>query len=1277
MSAQSSGQTLQTSSPSRLSASSSSKDGSPFPNGHLHPGTSDNLKVRRFNDHTFGENSEASQAQDELPQSKPRPRSSGGFLLHELPTRTPRPQSASYTESDVSDNVRGKSKVEDGDLVVPKRANTRQRHRQKPSLGSSPLATKVSNAQSSDQVRALGQEHISNGSITAKNVCSSLSSNEASSASAPSMDEPHHDKRMSAVEHDIDPTQIVNLALSLSESRRRNFSSGGFHAPRDSHGTKRLISPGHPPLNVPSSTAGGSLKQYLNQQRRISRNLSPRSGRSLSSKGASPALSQRAHDEKRSTAIPDFSAGIDEDSVFEASDATLARAERARIAIELSYEYRRLLQWLPKLPTPSQTRPSSNKGLGRVYNPLQYVRNRKVRFKQDRPLDSEAQGWTDINSVRDWINMISDEWEDDITHTDRQLPLPPYNSSEIGIALADGQLSSEIPSSQARKIARPHTVWEFAPWDLLADAYWLDQDDNIFHTEDPHGKKLIHDRRLHQEDRPRTSKDSMRDPIRHSTNLIKPSRSPEKLRASFESLRSETKERDRRGRKVHVPGLSDDNEPQSRRTRWSRKFARSRSPSSSDESYRSKRRGHKRGLGHLGSRDDYDHAALEKHMMDILAREVEDGRTAATGTSDQVVKEDVPDESMIDGNRVNGQVKEVNRRRPNAPQRMHTDIPSPKGHQISARPSLDEQRLQHHRMSSDDFDSTAPNSPIGTDFVPSIAINLSPPASPPTSASSPKKLLPAKLSSFRRARSPYASQRTLSDDDSALESGTSTDISRQTTTESQLVSMLRRERATDPSNGLLSASKSDFFAKGSKPLGTNSIRSIRDTHPSDSKLRGLFKGGRIAEIVGSEVSRVGDKFWRKDHSDNTLQANSPTSSTFAFEDSDIDEEDTSGLDNSPEDIQPRAAGYANDRGRVSQSSAESEKPKFYMDNLPSFRSTLDKTGQPESTKISQDHDHITRQQMELRERGRPRRFDRLAPPKIDMRSVSPSPSRTASPDGEEDRSRNSSSSRSGIRLNKSDNKLNELLNIPGRAGTGKLGPSGLSALASQQPKSRGRSAPGDKRQWSISDRGVSVVRGTITKRDIARIRALLLSSGVKANEIARRAEQTPTHPSPLLRELQHLLPNGVPLLPRSQEYIFAGRTLVNNVEKTAQHLRDAAEQFSHNHVENLRDRIKTVDDHVNYKLTPLVRVAADDADAFSTELTTTHTLAVKQLNDSVDIILRRRRRRLRWIRRAGWAMLEWTLLSIMWLCWFVVVLIRLIRSIIGGFFIALRWLFWL
>ncbi|KAL6716611.1 hypothetical protein ACLMJK_006179 [Lecanora helva] len=1243
--------------------------------GHVGSEATHSLSVTEQNRLAFERSSIANLAEDELPRRRHRSRNSGGFLLEPLPTQAIQSRLPNPTNAHVSEKAKGKRRVEDGDLILPKRPTARHRHKQRVSLGSSPLATEVSNAQALERSGSpLSKQTASSPAYPGGSVRSSINSNDTSSTPGASPGEINPKNRISAFGPNTDPAQIVNLALNLSESRRRNISNGGLIAQRDVAGGKRVISSSQPPFGMPNGAPGGSLRQYLNQQRQISRNVSPRSGRSTSSKGVSPDLSQQAREEKRSSpAFPDFGIGFQDSSIIDPSDATLTRAEKARVAIELSYQYRRLLQWLPRLSGPPRRRPSTGKAgtksqnqsldtLGRSYNPLQYIRNRKIRFKEDKPLDSEAQGWTDIEAVRSWVDTVISEREDGLSRIDNRFPLPAFDPSCRGLAINDNVLTSGLPPSRARKIARPHNVWEIASWDLLADAYWLNQGDHVTRIEDSHGKKLFAASRPSEDYLPRTSRDSARVPARRSESLARLNQSPEKARKSLESFRTSSKERGRRRWDRYEPQspVSDENASQTRKSRWSRRFVRSKSPSSSGDSHRRKRRGHVQGLCYLNSRDDYSSAVLEKHMMDILAKEAEEHQDTGQKTNLQAASESKPNDNTGHDGEMNGEVRQGIKSRPSALKRLHTDIPVAERHQASSRASLDEEKLVHHSISSDDLQSTAPNSPRVPGFVPSIAINLSPPASPPTSALSMKRALPARSGYSQKNRSPNGSLRAISDNEFALESGTSTDVSRQTTTESQLVNMLRRERSLD-ARGLLSPSKSDFFGRGSRNYGSNIHKSDGHSSQPDSKLRGLFKGGRIAEIVGSEVSKVGDRFWRRESGNNSSQLNSPAASNYGSEDSDVDDGDVSGLDNSPENGVSRTMSRTDGKGRSSQGSAKSERPKFYMDNLPTFRSTLNNDASPESLKVPPDQDHISRQQMAMRERGRPSRFDRLAPPKIDMRSVSPSPSRSPSPDQDNDRSRSSG------RVRSADRRLNAMLNIPGKIRVHDPAPTGLSGVAISQPESRGRPTAENKRQWSISNRSVSAIRGTITRRDVARVRALLLSSGVKANEIVRRAEETPETPSPFLKDLEHLNPGKIPHLPRYQEYSVGGHMLINNIETTSQDLRKAAEEFLKTDVGNLHDQLKAIDDHVNYSMTPLVRAAADDADTFSTELTTTHTLSVKQLNDSINLILRRRRRRLRWIRRTGWTMVEWTLLGMMWLAWLIVFVIRLLRGIIRGF----------
>lgn len=1223
-------------------------------------------------------------------------------MLQTTPAPASETRLSSYTEPDTPQDVKGKRKAEEGDLFVPKRASARQRHRQKPSLGSSPLATEVVNVHSPEHTDKNGaserDKRSSVQSTTRQSIRSSLNSNGRFAESPTSTDSALLSNGKSAIGHDTDPAQIVNLALNLSESRRRNFSSGGLLIPRDVVGARRVISSGQQSLILSNSAIGGSLRQQLQHQRQVSRNISPRSGRSSSNKRSgsdSPHPQKEQVGKRQSTLLPDFDAGVADDVVFDASDATFSRAEKASVAIEMMYEYRRLLQYLPPIPTNTKCKPSTGKGvakhqgepstgLGRSYNPLQYIRNRKVRFRERRPLDAEAAGWKDLGRVRTWVDTVASEREDGVSRIDRRFPLPSLDIISGGSPQVDGLQNPSVPTSagsQSRKVGRPRMDWEFSSWDLLADAHWLDQDDNIDHIEDPSGNKITTTSPYRKEYTPRASLDSNRSSARRSGSILRGHASPDRVRALARHSRKDSKDRGRRSFEAHEPRspVSEDNGSRDRKSRWPKKLVRSRNSSDSDDSYWESRRKQKQSRDHAHSRDHLETAALEKQMMDMLAKELEASRHVDQGSKEDTDAKAEPDPKPHDGGMREIFRQQEAKSRPSAPQRMRTDVAVTEKHRILARASLDEERYHHDRMPSDDLEMTAPNSPTPPGFVPSIAINLSPPASPPSMVASPKKTSTSGIGPSGRDRSRSVSRRAIGENDPDL-SGT-TDLSRQTTNDSQLVNMLRRERSTIASNGLLTPVRGETAVNKYRPLDGNSIRSIKNVNGSDSRLRGLFRGGRIAELVGSEVTRVGDMFWKKDNNHASRVA-SPASSYAASEESDMDDGDMSGFDNSPKNDLSRAT--TKDGGSLSKVSTNSEKPRYYMSNLPSFRSSLNRDEQsPKSTKASPDHDHITRQQLAQRERGRSSKFDRLAPPKIDMSGISPSSSRETSPVRSQTQrkydegSRQSSSSRSDRRVRSADRRLNEMLGAPGKAGTGRVAPTGLAGLESRPRESPQRPDLEGKRQWSISDRGVSNVHGTVNKREIARVRALLLSSGVKANEIARRADEVPEKPAPFLLELEDVFKGPLPHVSRSKEPLLAAKMLISNIETIAQRLRGDAEHFSRNTIDKFHDQIKDIDEHVTYKLTTLVRAFADDADAFSAELTTTHTLAIKQLNDSVDTILRRRRRRLRYVRRIGWAMVEWTLLGIMWMVWLVVVIVRLVRGTVGGLVKGLRWLFWL
>ena len=1230
--------------------------------------------------------------QDESLQRRHRPRSSGGFLLHKAPVMEP----------ESARDVKGKRKAEEGDLIVPKRASARQRHRQKSSLGSSPLATEVVNVQSSEHPGENGISETDKRSSVQSNarqsVHSTINSNATSTGSSIGTDPALPSQMRSAIGHDTDAAQIVNLALNLSESRRRHVSSGSLLLPRDAIGARRIMSTGQQTLGLPISTSGGSLRQQLQRQRQGSRNISPRSGRSggSSSKKETGSDSPHSHNDqaerRHSTGLPDFAAGVTDHLVLDASDATFLRVEKAKVAIELMYEYRRLLQYLPTIPASPNSKPTTGKGptkdqgepstgLGRIYNPLQYIRNRKVRFRQRRPLDPEAAGWKDLDRVRIWVDTIAGERADGVSRIDRRFPLPSMDTIDIEHPSADGvRISSGLnsASSQNRKVERPRRDWDFSPWELLADAHWLDQDENLDHIEDSSGKKIITNYPSRKEPNPRASVESNRSSVGRSESIFREQASPDRVRALAGHARQDSKDRGRRSLDAHEPRspISEDNASRERKYRWSKKLVRSRSSSHSDDSRPDGRRRQRRGRDHADSHEHLQSAVLEKQMMDMLAKEAETSRQIDQTPEDE--KTDTSSASHMGDMRVKVEQQDT-KRRPSAPQRMKTDLPVAAKHSISPRASFDEDKFHHRRMSSGDLDLTAPNSPMAPGFMPSISINLSPPESPPSTVSSPNKPPVLRVGSSRPVRSRSVDGRGVDEIDPDL--GGATDLSRQTTKQLQPVNTSGKEKYIISNKGKFSPVKTDPAGIRDRSLNGNLVRSIKNANGSDSRLRGLFKGGRIAELVGSEVSRVGDLFWRKDNNQASGLA-SPVSSYAPSDESDLDDGDMSGVDSSPKNDLSRTT--TRDGGSLSRVSTNSEKPRYYMSNLPSFRSSIHKDQQsPESTTASPDHDHITRQQLAQRERGRSSRFDRLAPPKMDLKAISSPSSREPSPGPSQSRrtydeeSRHSSSSRSDRHVRSADRRLNAILGIPGMSRPGHAPPTGLAGLDSKTRELPQRPDSENQRQWSVSGQGVSIERGTVNKRDIARVRALLLSSGVKANEIARRADEVPEKPAPLLQELQGMFKGPIPHVARSQEALLAARILISNIETNTQRLRDDADYFVFTTIEKLKNQIRAIDEQVTYKLTPLVRNSADDADALSADLSTTHTLAIKQLNDNINLILRRRRRRLRYVRRIVWATVEWTLLGIMWIVWLVVVIIRLVRGTIRGLIKGLRWLFWL
>ncbi|KAL8646861.1 MAG: hypothetical protein Q9210_005888, partial [Variospora velana] len=1163
-------------------------------------------------------------------RQRQKARGSAGFLLQDtVPTYVHRTGKKPLPQ--VTSGSNGKERTMNGDFHPIHKRTPAGRHRHRTSLGSSPLSTVIYN-----DTRVVGTSDLQSSNVDQISPNQyEPSERRLSDRNRPSISDEQvvlqergpQTQIPSAIGYNTDPAQIVNLALNLSESRRRNVS-GGRISPAYISGTRRQVSSeasmsGFPVRYV--SAAGAHLRRHLDDQRRISRTSTPRSD-TQSWESPSPRSMRSSNGGDSSTSSALYELQTAEEVILKPSDATLARAEKARVVLELSYEYRKLLQHLPKLPISTHNRPTTSKSgnapnvatsenLGRAYDPLQYIRNRKVRGRERKHLDAEAEGWKDLDRVRLWIDRIADAQKAQAPSPEHGYTLPPFDLVQSDSPVAQGSPKSSAPISTTTRLTkseRQSSGWGFTPWDMLADAAWLSRDDNIRLIEDAKGRKLLPVRQLPKQSTPRASLEQARPSGKRSLSLGRPT-APEELSAPESSTKTKHKRNlsHTRGRSDGAKSpLRDHESPRDRKGRWRRNFGRSRDPSSSEGSLTDGANRYAWSSHH--DREGLDSVALEKQMMELLAKEIDDDPFARP-TEGKPVKE-----GSLDGHR-EAAGEEVKRKsyvkQPDIRKTPKRTAPQPQPVSVG---SVEDQRGRRP-LSFHDLDDTAPNSPSSFHFGPSIFINHS---APNSRSVSPKKLLPSRLRPSLRNRS--NSRRSVSDHDVAVHPVSPVRSGSQHATDVNPKSSHSQLQKSDSSNNLLSPITAELLGKRFRRLNDSSasIKAGKESRDPESRFRTLLKGGRIAELVGNEVSRVGDMIWRRD-------GNNPPSSPSLISARPMGDSDTEGeystLENSPETDLSRVTTNNDDGGNLSRVSTKSGQPRYHHQNLPTFRSSTSQicVGSPNAAS-PEDHP-ITRQQMAQKARGRSSKFERLAPPKIDLRNISPSASpplsRTQTNDGN-DRSRDPSSSRSTHRVRSADRRLNDVLGIPGTIHNA-VAPTGLTNLSSKSTKHRSRD-----RSWSIS-RSVSNTRsGTVTKRDIARVRALLLSSGIKANEIARQAYSIDDPPFlPQLRELHQRSEKPIPRVSRAQEHLLTAKLIVAEIDAMNQQLRDQAEAFSNETVARLHQKFTEMDERVSTTLVPQVRASADEADALSMELTTTHTLSVKRVGDAVEALLRKRRRR--------------------------------------------------
>ncbi|TAQ90791.1 hypothetical protein B7494_g846 [Chlorociboria aeruginascens] len=1028
---------------------------------------------------------------------------------------------------------------------------------------------------------------------------------------------------------DVDPAQIVSLALNLSESRR--------------NAARRNMSTPMPP-SVPGlgeGFAGGSLRHHLQQQRKISRNVSPKPDRSERAMTASPRLVSGQRITSPLQAAFDSQPGGGYKYHFSAS--TLARAENAKIEIELMAQYRRLLQLVPPLKPQSErpttatssesttlsnisTRQSSittAQNLGRQYNPLQYIRNRKVRARERRAIDGEAQGFGDLSKVSSWIDQLSKQLSSGEYQAVDCITMPNFSKAAEASASPNASPQSTLGKSQiaAPKVKRPRNDWVTRPADMISDVFWLEHDNNKKLIEDPHGRRIfpqdidLKKSTSRMDEEPEVQK-SPEHSIRRGVSAI--------------DLRIDTKLPEFKSIKTSEGPIENAKEKARQRLHDARYL----------------HRGHN---GHSWTVDsDRGRDILEKQMNEMLAKEARENEAGllqdiegqqimqSIEAQKPVLRDGFEKSEAREGQRSESEVRplvEKNRVNKESTKRIS-----------SGRASLE---VPGYRTSLEGLDSTAPNSPqikptkMAHSFIPSIAMDLSTSGSRHTSPT--RRSLSKVRSRFGHFRdqspfrgkewedSPFVGQAMSSKEQTAEVSDGVQSRNRSTSLSRSFVS--GRYRSTSPSKDRrLGRARSTSRVRNMLSRGTDETikpskktSSIRKGKPEEySGIKGLFKGSR------GPVARVSDFLWKKESS------SIPGSSS--------DESDTADARDAQTEIERRHSS----RGRSSSTYRDdlyaSGMPSAYLSAMPIFTSPFERRGRSVGSRGEED----STPQQGRDQRRKSSHAQVLLPPRIDVHNASPVSSPDLIPADRYQRDSDISdveSQRGGFsdRVESADARLNAILGLPGRRRDG-LPITGLSSLETSDERPPFQL----KRQWSISDSGVSTHRGPMTKREIFRVKALLLSSGIKAKEISRRAaEPGDLKEDPRYTEIVALSKEPIDPIPTSQQHILAAKIISNDIQLSSRMWQSSADTFCGTTVQNLLGRIDQLKSRVLDELTPMASKAADEADEVSKDIVTGQTLAVKRLTDSMDKMMRRRRRRFRWLRRGGWVLVEWALVGIM------------------------------
>ncbi|PYH78387.1 hypothetical protein BO82DRAFT_291273 [Aspergillus uvarum CBS 121591] len=1026
--------------------------------------------------------------------------------------------------------------------------------------------------------------------------------------------EPHQEQaetetpdNQAAMGLDKDSLQIVNLALNLSESRKRN--SLGRSASNRFPGNRRLVSAGQPAAPYPDiqpMTSAGGLRHGSPRHHDAVHKWSDRYNKPTISEGVAEFPAHAP-----SSVLSLLPQSIDSETLPSGiSESTLIRAEKARRHFELLSEYLRLLSSLPPLEhldplvTDSVSVASNGELSVRRYNPLQCIRNRKVRFRERCSIDTEAEGWYDTERVHEWVDSVESLYSHRNHSAVERLQLPSFPKSRKYVPsehqLDIDYLAASPPSSLRRasrtssvKARRPRSDWVIDPAEMLSDAAWVEDDHNKSKLVDKDGNLLYPNPNILIDVGMDDANLSLEEKLQRHRQFMDSEQyiSRASLSDAHPSLTSGTRGRQRHrfrtsGRSTHDSDISvKDLEPGSRKLGL---FSSSASTSSADD------RLHR-------IRYTPSHGPPPRHRTGARARS--EGKRSS----------------------------------------------------MSSVPSIDDRYDTLTNMATLDNKSPGVHSQLG--FFPSIASNLSPPSSRSPSPSKGR---------FSRARGSRheRSKSNIRAKDNVDENLPDTDGVRQ-----HSLSEAAGRLGFEPSPLTYQTTSSTYQDELDKPQSP--MR--KDAAQTESRLRGILKGpGKIAEKVGNEMSKVGDRIMKKDSMAMARKTSLSSLSSSDSDNPDEAEEIKGDRTTGAKSLLRRLPAFADDGIRPSRKNLE--RVGTHNEALLSPH-LLAPAGQEQFTQLQSSDStdlpgHSTETNIYHNMDGSQRDVGSFSASLSSNTNVHAPPTRLEKLFGPEIHTIREQIQKGRIK----DQSVPFSLTRPPITGLAQ-------ATVEASPASQNRRPVLDaqSRSWSISNRSLStaLVSGIPGKREVERTRALLLTSGIKAREITRRAGTVREPPPEFLLRTYGDASVPVPRVTRLCEYDAAAQGLLKRFEETNHAFRQAMDNFSGSVSSPLNAQLRRLEKIVNESISPRVQAATQDAEDLSIQLNTTSTLAVKQLSDTLDKGMRRRHRRLRWVRRTGFVMLEWALVGMLWWVWLIVMAFKVLRGIFRGFLSGVRWILWL